>query len=231
MRHLLAKDVRLVVPYLWLIVPAHVLWCAQAFLAPEAYFWMTLAAAITWTASIVMIEWQLETDRFVASLPVTRAAIVKARYGSALGGLALGAVLFVVYGHGIAAVATERVLARWHGSPSWASADGVTALLLVGYVLIVAFLPFYFRFGLPYGASWFAASAAVAIVVATGSARLANPMWTAGRPPSGIVRGWVAALAASWGIPLTGLALLAGAAGIGAASVWLSARFYQEREL
>jgi hypothetical protein len=230
MRHLIAKDVGLAAPYLWLIIPVHVLWCAQAFLVPELYFWMSLMPAIVWTVGVLAAEWQMDTDRFAASLPVTRATIVRARYASALGGLALGATLFVVYGHAIAAVASGRA-ARYYPSPSWASVDGVTAFVLVGFVLLVAFLPFYFRFGLPYGASCFAVSATVILLVAAALARFGDSGWAAGGSPSTIVRGWLVALAAAWGVLVATPALLAGAIGLGSVSMWLSVRFYEEREL
>lgn len=233
MQHLLAKDVRLFTPYLWLIVPVHVLWCAQAFLAPEMYFWMSLAAALAWTGGVLAIEWRMDTDRFVASLPVTRGTTVRARYASAFAGVALGAVLFVIYGYAIAAIAPARIVASWGSSPSWASVDGVAAFVLVGYVLLVVFLPFYFRFGLAYGACWFGLSLTLLLVLATSLARLLGSVDRAAirPPPSTMAREWLAALATSWGVPLAGLALAVGALALGAFSVWLSVRFYEERDL
>ncbi len=240
MRHLLARDVRLVAPYLWLIVPVHALYSIQAFLNPELYFWMNLAAALAWTAAVTAIEWHFDADHLIAGLPVTRAAIVSARYASALGGLVLGAVLFVLYGHLTMAVAPDRVAERWQGSPSWATADGVIAFLLVGYAAVTTFLPFLFRWGLPAGASLFAASAVVAVSAGTLAGRAVSRAVPAARVMadlteslswSDMVRGWLVALSASWGPWLAGLMLLAGAAALGAASVRLSIRFYDRREL
>jgi hypothetical protein len=240
MRHLLAKDVRLVAPYLWMVVPVHALYSIQAFLNPELYFWMNLAAALAWTVAVTAIEWHLDADHLVASLPVTRTAIVSARYASAVGGVAVGAALFVLYGHVTMAVATERVAAHWHGSPSWATVDGVVAFVGVGFVAVVAFLPFFFRWGLPAGASLFAASAAVFVSAGTAGARAFSGTTAAGQVLAGIteslswseaVRGWLVALSASRGPWVAGLIVLAGAAALGAASVRLSIRFYQRREL
>jgi hypothetical protein len=234
MRHLLAKDVRLVAPYLWLIVPVHALYSIQAFLSPELYFWMNLAAALAWTAAVIAIEWHLDADHFVASLPVTRAAIVSARYASAFGGLVVGAALFVLYGHLTMAVATARVAERWQGSPSWASADGVVAFLAVGYVLLVSFLPFFFRWGLPLGGTVFSVSAGAVLSAGTVLAR-ATSQAPGGTPeafsPSQAVRGWLLALSALWGPWLACLILLLGAAVLGAAAVRLSIRFYEARDL
>lgn len=225
MRHLIAKDVRLVAPYVWLIVPGHVLWCAQAFLVPELYFWLSLAAALAWTVTVLLIEWHLEADRLVASLPVTRAAIVRARYASAFGALALSALLYVVYGHALMAVAGERLAGRWHGAASWSSVDGLAAFVAIGYVLIAGFLPFHFRFGLPFGASLFAVVAALVAAVATAAG--AGGAVT-GVPPSEAARQYLSPLLLSWE---RGLAALAAAAAVGALSLWLSIRFHERRDL
>jgi len=240
MRHLLAKDVRLVAPYLWLIVPVHALYSIQAFLNPELYFWMNLAAALAWTVAVTAIEWHLDADHVVASLPVTRTAIVSARYASAIGGLAVGAALFVLYGHVTMGVATERVAAHWQGSPSWATVDGVVAFLSIGFVAVAAFLPFFFRWGLPAGASLFAASAVVFVLAGTVVSRALSGTTPAGELLAGItgslswseaVRGWLVALSTSWGPWAAAPMVLAGAAALGAASVRLSVRFYQARDL
>ena len=240
MRHLLAKDVRLVAPYLWMVVPVHALYSIQAFLNPELYFWMNLAAALAWTVAVTAIEWHLDADQFVAGLPVTRAAIVSARYASAIGGLVVGAALFALYGHATAAVATERAAAHWQGAPSWATVDGVAAFLSIGFVAVAAFLPFFFRWGLPIGAALFSASAAVALSAGTVVARALSSTTPAGDVLAGItgslswseaVRGWLLALSGAWGPWMAGLALLLGAAALGAASVRLSIRFYESRDL
>lgn len=237
MRHLLAKDLRLVAPYLWLILPAHALWCAQAFLTPELYTWMSLAAALAWTVAIATIEWHCEADRLVASLPVTRAAIVAARYVSALGGLAVGAALYQLYGYALLAVASDALIRRWHGAVGWAPADSLPIFLSVGYVLIVGFLPFLFRFGFTRGATLFSALAVVvasAATVLSGAAGSMGPDSGAtggGGLPSQVIGGWLSSLGAAWGRVPAALALVAGSAALGAWSMWLSVRFYKGRDL
>jgi hypothetical protein len=225
MRPLLAKDFRLVAPYLWAIVPAHMLWCAQSLVSPEFYFWTCMTGACGWTLGVVMAEWHFDTDRFVASLPVSRATIVKARYASAFSGLAAGAILFVVYGLVAMAVVPERLARHWPATPAWASADGVLAFLGVGGVLIAGFLPFFFRLGLPMGGGLFGATAAVVI----GALAAAGRGTAVG--PSVAVRGWLSSFAGAWG---TGLALVIGLAAAGAlgfVSVRLSVRFFEARDL
>jgi hypothetical protein len=195
---------------------------------------------LTWTVAVVSIEWHFDADRLVASLPVTRLTVVQARYSSALAGVALGAVLYVVYGHGVMAIAGDRLIGRWHGVPAWTSADGICAFLAVGYVLVIGFLPFYFRFGFPFGATLFVVSAGVAVSAAAGLARVGDPAArlvqarggaAMALQPSEIIRGWFSSLAASWGEGPASLALFAGAAVLGFLSVWLSTRFFARRDL
>jgi ABC-2 family transporter protein len=218
-RHLLAKDVRLAGPYAWVVLPVHVLWCAQAFLVPELYFWLSLWAALSWTAVVMSVEWQIDADRLVASLPVTRATIVLARYASAMAGLALGAALYAAYGHAMFALLPERMVRRWDGRAAWASAEGILAFLAVGYVAVVGFLPLRFRFGLPVGSALFAvvATAATSAVVAL--------------PWGHDVRAWLSLPSVMPGEWPVRLALLVGAAALGLASARLSIRFYEGRDL
>jgi hypothetical protein len=216
MRHLLAKDVRLVAPYLWLIVPAHVLWCLQASLSLYFYFWMSLIAALGWTAAIVMIEWRAEADRVVASLPVTRATIVRARYASALSGLALGAALYFLYAYVVVAVASEGTPRRTVAAEG-ASLEGVLAFVAVGYMLIITFLPFYFRFNLPLGALLFMVSAGLMVSVAMALGGFAGFSWSLSEASSIAWPAWLAAVAI--------------VIALGVFSVWLSVRFYESREL
>jgi len=234
MRHLLAKDVRLVGPYVWLIIPAHVLFCAQAFLVPELDFWMNLAVALSWTVVVALLDWRFDSDRLLASLPVARATIVKARYASAVAVMALGALLYVIYGHGVMAVATKRLVENSSREPAWASADGIAAFLLVGHVLVIAFLPFYFRFGLPLGAGLFSTAAALIVSAATALTHLPGGRESASRTaltPSESIRAWLSWLSASWGPEAASVAILAAAALAGMLSVRLSIRFYQGRDL
>jgi hypothetical protein len=226
MRPLLAKDVRLVAPYLWAILPAHALWCTQSLVSHELYFWTCLALALGWTVAVLMIEWHLDTDRFVASLPVSRATIVKARYASACGGLAAGALLFALYGRAAMAVVPERLARQWPASPAWASADGLLAFLGIGFLLIAGCLPCVFRLGLPLGG---ALSGTVAVLA--GGTLIAASHPAATRGPVEALRAWLASVAGTWGAGPALAALLAVAAVAAFVSVRLSVRFYEQREL
>jgi len=240
MRHLLAKDLRMIAPYAWVIVPGHMLWCAQAFLVPELYFWLGLSAVLAWTVALAGIEWQLDADRLLGSLPVRRATLVGGRYASALGALVLGAALYVLYGYLISAVAAERIVGRWHGIPAWASADGVAAFVITGLVLVVTYLPFVFRFGFALGGGLYLGAATTALLAAVVATRTVlvtggdvNPPGAlgAGLPSSEMIRGWVSSLASAWGSLPAAVMLTAGAALLGAISIRLSIWFYEGRDL
>jgi hypothetical protein len=153
----------------------------------------------------------------LASLPVTRTAIVRARYASALGGLGLGAVLYLLYGYVLIALASDRLLSRWHGAAGWAPADNLPVFLAVGYLLIVGFMPFCFRFGFPFGTTLFSVSAGVMVLAAMALGRFLESSWSLSGASS---IGWPACLAA-----------VAIAAALGVFSVWLSVRFYENRDL
>jgi hypothetical protein len=226
MRHLLAKDLRLVAPYLWGVVPLHALWCTQSLVSPELYFWTSLVGALAWTVAVIMIEWHFDTDRFVASLPVSREAIVNARYASACCGLAVGATLFVAYGRVAMSLAPEHLIRRLPAAPAWASADGVLAFLGLGFLLLIGFLPFFFRLGFPLGGGLFGAAAVVAAGAFTAAMR-----FTPSLGASDAVRGWLLSLARAWGVVPALAAVLAAAAALSFVSVRLSVRFYETREL
>ncbi len=239
MRALLLKDLRLPGPWIWLIGPLHALWCVQVFLVPDLYFWMSLTAALAWTAAIAFADWHFGADRLLASLPVSRATIVEARYVSAVGALAAGAVLYVAYGHLVVAVAADGVVDRWHGNLSWMGAGGATAFFLTGYLLLLGFLPFFFRFGLPLGGSLFlvAAAAGVAAAAAIGPVCGFGPLdGTArsvieGMPWAARVQLCLSSLAADWGVTGATVAVTAAALVAGACSRSLSVRFFEGREL
>ena len=238
MRHLLAKDLRLLAPYAWIIAPAHVLWCAQAFLVPGLYFWLSLSAACAWTVTLLAIDWRMDADRLLGSLPVTRATVVRARYVGAFAALAVAALLYVVYGHALVAVAGERIVQRWHGTTGWASAGSVSAFLLVGYLLIIGFLPFVFRLGLPLGASWFSVASTFTGSAAAGlwrpgrsSDTTAPGAGTAAQAAGGAAQVWLSATAEALGVMPATVAIVGVAALAGAVSLALSTRFYQAREL
>jgi hypothetical protein len=153
--------------------------------------------------------------------------------------VAVGAVLYLVYGHAIVALATDGVVDRWHGNLSWMVAGGAAAFFLTGYLLVMGFLPFFFRFGWPLGGSLFllAAAAGGAAAVGIGPVCGFGPLDDTARsvieglPWATRVQVCLASLASAWGVTGATTAVTAAALAVGAGSVSLSIRFLDGREL
>jgi hypothetical protein len=216
---LVLKDLRVLQPWWWLIVPGYALFAANGIVSPELFFGMN--AALVWAYSIVLmlIDWTQDADRFVAGLPVSREDVVKARHASALGAAFLGTVLYGVYGRVLLAFATERLRDRWADTPGWGSAAGLVAFFLTVWVVSVVYLPFYFRWGFAKGTWLFVATLAPSIAVVV--ALLRGRFVTSEAMPGGVAAGSVAA----------GIGALGFAAALGWVSFRLSVRSYAGRDL
>lgn len=230
MKALVLKDLRLLRPYWWLIVPGHMLFGANGIVLPETFFAMNVALACAYTFGLLLVEWKQDAERFVGSLPVRRDEIVKARFAGALGAAALGTVLYTVYGHVLLGFGGERLRRRWPGEPGWESPEGLLVFFLAAFLLCAAFLPFYYRSGLARGTWLFVATFGTTLVTA-----------------SLLVRGWASHVGASATHPLPRRVLasvleslgtapaivlvLGAAAGLGWVSLVLSIRFFDGRDL
>ncbi len=219
MRTLVLKDLRVLRPWWWLIVPGHVLLAANGIVAPQTFFAMNVALAWALTVILLIVDWTREADRFVTSLPVSRDDVVKARYVGALGVTVGGTVLYALYGRVLLVFATERLLERWRGAPGWESAEGLLAFFLVAWLVSVVYLPFYFRSGLGKGTWLFLASVVPVIVAGALTIRLLSPSRT------------LAGIAQAVGTPVTLIVGLVLAAVLGWLSLRLSVRFYDRRDL
>jgi hypothetical protein len=219
MRALVLKDLRVLRPWWWLIVPAYLLFGANGIVAPQLFFAMNVALAWTYTVLLLVIDWTQEADRYVASLPVSRRDVVRARYAGALGAALGGTVLYALYGRVLMLLATERLLARWPGTPGWESVVGLLTFFMAVWLVSVAYLPFYFRSGLGKGTRLFVATLAPVIVFGTILVR-----WRSLPGPLGGVSGVL-------GSAGTAFVALAVAAALGWLSLSLSVRFYDRRDL
>jgi hypothetical protein len=233
---LLRKDLRLLAPWAWALVPGHALFAATGIFSPEVFFWMNAALACAFTTVLLILEWRLDAERFVASLPVTRDDIVRARYLSALGAALVATPLYALYGHALSAIGRDRLLQLWgERTPGWESWEGCFAFFLVVSLLSLVFLPFHFRLGFGRGAASFVA--VTALLLLSGGVVL---LWLGGgghgvsahvRLPSEMVRLAVTGLSASWGPwPATAL-ILTLLAGLGLLSLGLSLCFYGRRDI
>ena len=219
MKALILKDLRVLRPYWWIIVPAHALFSANGIISPEVFFAMSVVLALALTMALLIIEWQQDADRFVSSLPVSRSQVVHARYAWALGVALCGTVLFALYGRVLLAFATPRLHERWPGTPGWESVEDLLGFFLVVWLVSVAYLPFYFRSGLGKGTWLFVACAAPAIVGGAVLSRWLSPSWT------------LTAAAEVTGTAVTVVGALVVAAVLGFLSLRLSLRFYDRRDL
>ena len=168
-----------------------------------------------------MIEWHAEADRLVAQ----PAGDARGHRGRSLRQRArrrrpwCGALL-PLRSRGDGRRASEGVLRRWPVDPAWASVGGVLTFAAVGYALVIGFLPFFFRFGLPLGTTLFSVSAGAVVFAAIGIARLAGASWQLADTVWG-----------AWPAPLGVVAIAAVLAAFGVLSVRLSVRFYEDRDL
>lgn len=203
MTALLLKDLQVLRPYWWLILPGHVLFAANGIVSPESFFGMNVALAWAYTVILLIIDWKEDGDRFVASLPVSREDMVRARYAGALGAAGAATVLYGLYGTVLLRLGGERLLRRWPGTPGWDSVEGLLAFFLVVWLVSVAYLPFYFRWGLAKGTWFFVASLAPVIVggalLTRGQSLGAREAVESAGPVGQAIAGLVLTTALGWG--------------------------------
>jgi ABC-type Na+ efflux pump permease subunit len=227
---LLRKDLRLLGPWAWAIVPGHALFAANAIVSPELFFWANAALAGAFTALLLTIEWKLDAERFVASLPVSRAEVVRARYLGALAAAIVAPALYAVYGRALSALAGARLPRVWRGrAAGWESWEGLLALFLVIALVSFAFLPLHFRLGFGKGSGAFAACAVA--LAAPGLLWLARDTAAARTGPAEALRAGLVGLAETAGPGLTAATVLALVGGLGTLSLRLSVAFYEKRDL
>jgi len=164
MKALIRKDLRLLAPYWWLILPGHVLFSANGVISPEFLFWIGIVLAASFSVGLAIIDWRFDADRFVAALPVDRAEQVRARYIGAIGAAVLGTALYVAYGSVIVAAFPAR-LGWGDGAGAWNSPEGIAVFFLVAAALVLILLPFLFRLGLVRGIWSFGVVALVLLAV------------------------------------------------------------------
>jgi hypothetical protein len=230
MRAVLLKDLK--VSCLWLsgVALFYPLTAVSVSRFGQALFWLGICLVAALVGTVPALEWRFEAERFVCSLPVTRAAIVRARMAAALLGAAVGLALWLASG-----LALEAVLSRPASfALSWASLEGILAFSLSAVVGIALFFPCYFRFGLGKGSGVFAL---LAIALAGAIVTIAPVVIGAGggawqpADPTEVLRRIVAGGRARIGAPGTVLVAIGGCATLLWVSTRLSSAFYERREL
>lgn len=228
MKALIRKDLRLLAPYWWLILLGHALFSANGVISPEFLFWIGVGLAASFTIGLAIIDWRFDADRFVAALPVDRAAQVRARYVGAIGAVVLGTVLYVAYGSAIVAAFPARLGWR-NGAGAWNSPEGIAVFFLAAAALVLVLLPFLFRLGLVRGI-WSFGFVALALIAVTISLVSGSAAAGAEAPSRALVDA-LTTFVGDQGAVLAWTLVLASLMGL----IWLSARLsiagFRRREL
>ena len=234
---LLLKDLKIATGrHVSVVVGVFLLATLQTLPFDEMYFWLGVALAAGLVAIVPVVEWMLDTDPMLCSLPVRRATIVRARYVAAVlaGGVAV--VLWTATGHLLGPLLDAgRTTAPW-----WASFGGIASFVVVVGVLAAIFLPLYFRFGLGRGAAVFAftclalliGASSLASLVGGGAAPAVGAALDGGAlvTPARSVRLAIGHLQASVGAGWTLALVLTGVAVGLTASAWQAVRAFERRD-
>jgi hypothetical protein len=228
MLSLIRKDLGVVAAFCALALPIYLVGVVSAARAGGVMFWVNVAFGVTLMLSVCLLDTRNGAGRFTHSLPVTRAGVVRARYGTAivLAGFALGVGVLVG-----AVVRLAPADASW---PRWVAPDVGLAYGLVMALIIAIYLPCYFRWGLGAG-TVVAALALVGLIIAgdvAGGPARAGAAGTAGGAavPRGLVVWAIVSLVERWGGAAASLAAAAAAAAVLTVSVALAERGYATRE-
>ena len=220
MLKLLVRDLRIVVWDLWLLAAIYAVMAIQASRHAQAFFVVGVALAAVLVVAVPAMEWMFDADRFVCSLPVSRARLVLGRYLSAFAAITVGLAVWM----GSAVLLSRRFAGADPKLSQWVSLEGAVAYCVILTLLVALFFPCYFRYGLGKGAAVFALS-----VMALGGI-LAGLRWMARAAlgdvppdPTGVDLDAVLAIARLVWIVIVG--------GLTMGSAALSIRFYRQREL
>ncbi len=232
MLKLFRTDLTVCAAFLWVVVPLYVITAVTTSRVGGVFFWINVTMACQVLVGVSMLDWKNETERFVLSLPVTRAMAVRARYATAvligLSSLAVGTLVGLARGFALAM--------RGEPWPRWMAADVGLAFVLVFAFVVAIYLPCYFQWG--YGKGVVAAALVLASTIVGSDVLGPFVVGTAVRQaaaagddlPRGLVAHGVALLASRLGLAAAGIVVL----GAAAMMLWLSAqasmRAYQRRE-
>jgi hypothetical protein len=217
MVNLLLKDLRVARTYLWLIIAVFLLASLQSLPVDEAFFWLAVCLAAALVAVVPVVEWHLDADGLISSLPVRRSTIVAARHVAA----ALAGVVALAAWIGTGYLLTPLLDAARTTAPMWSTFDGVLTFITVVGGLTAIFLPLYFHFGVGRGA---AAFGFVCLVLLAGAGA---PMTA----PAQLLRGMLSALGSAVGARWTLVLVMVGVATAFAGSTWVAGRGFDRRDL
>jgi hypothetical protein len=233
---LLLKDFKASALPLAAVLVLYLLTSVTAARAEEALFWLSIGFTVGLWVVPAVIDWHVDADRFVCSLPVDRATVVWARVAWMVGAAAAGAVSWAAMGLLWRTVPVD--LGQSPGIPMWQSAEGFLAFGAVAASLAVLFLPCYYRFGIGKGSAVFGFLALALVGAVTGLTVLGviEPSGAADGagagtllPAAAVIRGF-ARLRDAFGV-LGAIGLLGGGAAVGGClAVRMAVGFYEQRE-
>lgn len=220
MMPLLRKEIRVASWYALAVLAAFLLTGAQVVPYDAGFLWMGIGLAVGLTLLVPTIEWRLDTDRLIASLPVDRADVVRARYIVAIVAVPLALVVWTLWGRlWLPLLDPER-----NEPARWATFEGGLTFVLLAGLNLAALLPLHFALGLGRGATAFAAGwlgVGLVVTAATGAAR----------DPVGAMAGAVGWLRGTVGSPWAVVVMLGGLGVVLALSAWVGTRAYARRDL
>jgi len=209
-----------------LISLVYVMAALQAIRYDEALFTLGVMLAVALALAVPAIEWRANTDRLLASLPVRRATLVRARYAAA------GLAVALAWGVWVATGALLAPLLAAHRTPgdTWATAEGNAAFVTLCVSILAVILPLFFRLGLGRAATVFVP---VAVTVYGLAALVARALHGGAGlvPPGALARSGLVALARTWGGPAAAAVTLLLLAGLVALSLGISIRAFRRRDL
>jgi hypothetical protein len=233
MLNVFLKDVRAGAIFLWAVIPLNGVLALQVSRSGGAFLWANVACAALILVAVSMLDWKCGLEPFVHSLPVTRAAVVRGRYLTAI---AVGLLSLTV----AAVVGVARalgLLSQGGAWPRWVAGDMALAFLLAYAVVAAIYLPCYYRWGFGKGNVAAALAVAAGVIVADlagrASPELPSPSGSgpiSGGMPAGLIPQGVARLAGHYGLAAGGVVVLLVAAGLLWASSQLAVRAYRNRE-
>lgn len=233
---LLRKDLAVFRPrYRAAVAFVFLLAALQTVRSDEAFLWTAIMLAGALVVFVPAIEWRLDTDRMLGSLPVRRDTIVVARYVVALLACVIAGVAWTGGGHLLA-----PIIDPGPAPPAmWDTLAGALTYVGLFSLLTALFLPLYFRLGLGRGALAFFAAGLALYVASRAPAAMTNAPAGEGSlrlrdllaPPDATVQTAVADLLAQLGAPWTIGVFGAGIGALLALSMWASIHGFRRREL
>ncbi len=217
---LIRKDWAVFIPRdRFLVALIYLLAHPMALPAEEVFLWLGIGLAGALTLYVPIIEWHQETDRMLSSLPVRRATVVISRYLSSVIACGVAGTAWVSTGHLLA-----PLLNAGRTTPGmWTTFEGILTFFAMAALLIVLFLPLYFRFGMGRGAiAFMGLSFGLFVLVSLPSGLVM---------PGAAVQAWISAMAASVGPGWVLFLILAGIGVALALSGSLSVRWFERRDL